>query len=137
MDCLFCKIVSGEIPCHKVYEDDFSFAFLDISPSSEGHTVVIPKKHFETFMDMGEEDAGNLFTSVRIVASKVQNGLSVDGLNIGFNNGKVAGQEVPHVHIHIIPRREDDGGGAMQTIVQSHPKTDNLEELAEKIRDAS
>lgn len=137
MDCLFCKIIFGEIPCHKVYEDDFSFAFLDISPSTEGHTVVIPKKHFENFMEMGEEDAGKLFTSVRIVASKVQNGLGVEGSNIGFNNGKVAGQEVPHIHIHIIPRRDGDGGGAMQTIIEAHPDTDNLDKLAEKIRDAS
>ncbi|MEA3229964.1 MAG: HIT family protein, partial [archaeon] len=112
----------------------FSFAFLDINPSSEGHTVVIPKQHIEKFTDMAPDQAASLFSSVNKVASKVQEALNIQDSNIGINNGKSAGQEVPHVHVHIIPRKEGDGGWAMQAIIQSKSDTGNLEALAEKIR---
>jgi len=135
-NCLFCKIIKGEIPAKIVYEDDFTVAFLDISPCAEGHTVVIPKQHFEKFTDMKEKDAGNLFASVQKVAKAVEKALNIQASNIGLNNGKAAGQEVPHVHIHIIPRKEGDKGGAIQSIIQACPKTDNLEELKEKIKKA-
>lgn len=135
-DCIFCKIVSGEIPAKIVYEDDFTIAFLDISPCAEGHTVVIPKTHFEKFTDMDEKDAGNLFASVQKVAKAVEKALNIQASNIGLNNGKAAGQEVPHVHVHIIPRKEGDNGGAIQSIVKTYPKTDNLDELKEKIRES-
>ena len=136
MDCLFCKIAKGEIPAKIVYEDDFAIAFLDISPCAEGHTVVIPKQHFEKFTDMEEKDAGNLFASVQKVAKAVEKALDIQASNIGLNNGRAAGQEVPHVHVHIIPREEGDKGGAIQSIVKTYPKTDNLEELVNKIRGA-
>lgn len=133
-DCLFCKIISGEIPAKIVYEDDTSIAFLDIAPCTEGHTVVIPKKHYENFTDMNEKDAGNLFASVKKIASAVEKATGADGSNIGLNNGKAAGQEVPHVHIHIIPRKDGDDGGAIQSIINTNPKTDNLDILKEKIK---
>ncbi len=134
-NCIFCKIAKREIPAKIVYEDDFTIAFLDISPCAEGHTVVIPKQHFEKFTDMEEEDAGNLFASVQKVAKAVEKALNIQASNIGLNNGKAAGQEVPHVHVHIIPRYEGDNGGAIQSIVQTNPKTDNLDELKEKIKE--
>jgi len=134
-NCIFCKIIKREIPAKIVYEDDFSIAFLDIGPCTEGHTVVIPKQHFEKFTDMEEKDAGNLFASVKKVAKAVEKALNIQASNIGLNNGKAAGQEVPHVHVHIIPRKEGDKGGAIQSIVQTYPKTDNLEELKEKIKE--
>ncbi|WP_340818355.1 HIT family protein [Methanolobus sp. WCC4] len=133
MDCLFCKIVAGEIPSHKVYEDEFVYAFLDIYPCSEGHTIVLPKKHFGRFTDMDGEEAAALFSSVNRVAKTVEKTLGLEGMNIGINNGEIAGQTVPHVHVHIIPRRAGDGEGNMHTIVELHPSTDNLPELAEKI----
>ena len=136
MDCLFCKIVSGAIPSHKVYEDEFSFAFLDIDPCSSGHTIVIPKKHFERFTDMDTYDAGNLFESVNTVAKAVEVALGVKGSNIGLNNGKVAGQEVPHVHVHIIPRAEGDKGGAIQSVVNTKPDKDNIGVVCERIKGA-
>ncbi|MDW7732107.1 MAG: HIT family protein [Methanolobus sp.] len=136
MDCLFCKIVSGEIPSNKVYEDDFVYAFLDIYPCSEGHTIVLPKEHIPRFTDMRESDAKSLFGSVNKVAKAVEKALDVPGMNIGINNGEVAGQSVPHVHVHIIPRRENDNGGSMHTIVATHPNTDNIIELADKIKKA-
>ena len=115
MDCIFCKIINGEIPAKIVYEDETSIAFLDIAPCAEGHTVVIPKKHYSKFTDMNENDAGNLFASVKKIASAVEKATDADGSNIGLNNGKAAGQEVPHVHIHIIPRKAGDNGGAIQS----------------------
>lgn len=134
MGCIFCKIVNGEIPAKIVYEDDTSIAFLDIAPCAEGHTVVIPKTHFAHFTDMDATDAGKLFASVNKVAKAVEKALDADGSNIGLNNKEAAGQEVPHVHIHIIPRKEGDGGSAIQSIIQQNPKTDNLDDLKEKIK---
>ncbi len=136
MDCLFCKIVAGEIPSNKVYEDDFVYAFLDIFPCSKGHTIVLPKKHFGRFTDMSEGDAASLFASVNKIAKTVEKTLGLEGMNIGINNGEIAGQTVPHVHVHIIPRRVGDGEGNMHTIVELHPSTDNIAELAESIRKA-
>ncbi len=107
--CVFCKIVSGEIPSTKVYEDDKFLAFMDIGPVNKGHVLVIPKKHAETFIDLTEEEAGELFKVVNKVAKAVKRGLNADGLNIINNVGAVSGQEVFHVHVHIIPRFENDG----------------------------
>ncbi|TGC09208.1 HIT family protein [Methanolobus halotolerans] len=136
MDCLFCKIISGEIPSHKIYEDEFVYAFLDIYPCSEGHTIILPKEHIPRYTNMEETDSASLFKAVNKVAKVVERTLNVPGLNIGINNGEVAGQSVPHVHVHIIPRRENDNGGSMHTIVETHPNTDNIGELAEVIRKA-
>ncbi|MDY0388180.1 MAG: HIT family protein [Methanolobus sp.] len=133
MDCLFCNIVAGKIPSNKIYEDDFAYAFLDIYPSSKGHTIVLPKQHFERFTDMSEEDAASLFASVNKVAKSVEKTLGLEGMNIGINNGEIAGQTVPHVHVHIIPRRAGDGEGNMHTIVEMNPSTENLAELAARI----
>ncbi len=134
MDCLFCKIISGEIPAKIVYEDDTSIAFLDIAPCAEGHTVVIPKKHYAHFTDMDADDVKDLFASVKKIAIAVEKATEADGSNIGLNNKKAAGQEVPHVHIHIIPRKDGDDGGAIQSIINTYPKTDNLDALKEKIK---
>ncbi len=136
MDCLFCKIVAGKIPSYKVYEDERFYAFLDIYPCSEGHTVVLPKKHHGRFTDMSQKDAADLFSTVNKISKVVEKNLGLEGMNIGINNGEIAGQTVPHVHVHIIPRRKGDGEGNMHTIVELHPSTDNLEELAESIRNS-
>ena len=133
MDCLFCKIASGEIPSYKIFEDDFTLAFLDINPVSRGHTVVIPKIHIGNFTEMKPDDAGLLFASVNKVAKILLGSLDAPAANIGLNNGEIAGQAVPHVHVHIIPRYENDGGGSMHSIVNSEVDTDELEELAGSI----
>ena len=135
-DCLFCKIISGKIPSNKVYEDDAVFAFLDIYPASEGHTLVAPKKHFSKFTDMNAEDVASLFEAARKITAAVEKAFSAEGSNIGINNGEAAGQEVPHVHVHIIPRKKGDGGRGIKSIVWTEPDTTNLEEVAEKIRKA-
>jgi histidine triad (HIT) family protein len=135
-DCLFCKIISGKIPSNKVYEDDAVFAFLDIYPASEGHTLVAPKKHFCNFTDMNAEDVATLFEAARKITAAVEKAFSADGSNIGINNGEAAGQEVLHVHVHVIPRKKGDGGRGIKSIVWAEPDTTNLEAIAEKIRRA-
>ncbi|AKB27441.1 purine nucleoside phosphoramidase [Methanosarcina siciliae C2J] len=133
-NCIFCKIISGEIPSYRIYEDDAVYAFLDVYPASEGHTLVAPKKHFSNFTDMKAEDVALLFEAARKVTAAVEKAFSAEGSNIGINNGEVAGQEVPHVHVHVIPRKKGDGGRGIKSIVWTEPDTTNLEEVAEKIR---
>ncbi len=132
--CVFCKIVSGEIPSVKVYEDEGFLAFMDIGPVNKGHVLVIPKKHAETFVDLTEEEAAELFKRVNRIAKAVKLGLGADGLNIIINVGKASGQEVFHVHTHIIPRFENDG---MKFGWRKLSYNDNeMEEYAERIRKA-
>ena len=109
--CIFCKIIAGEIPCHKVYEDDKVLAFLDIKPLNLGHTLVIPKKHYENLEEINEEELTALTLAVKKIGRLVKEKLGVAGYNISENNGEVAGQEIMHLHFHIIPRQEGDGLG--------------------------
>ncbi|MFH1401229.1 MAG: HIT family protein [Nanoarchaeota archaeon] len=109
MDCIFCKIVAGKIPCQKVFEDKAVLAFLDINPIHKGHTLVIPKKHYDHFMQMPAEEAGALFSRVHELAPAVMKAVSADGLNVGLNNYAAAGQAVFHTHVHLIPRYLGDG----------------------------
>ena len=117
--CIFCKIIKGEIPSHTVYEDDYVLAFLDIHPHAKGHTVVIPKKHIENLKDVGKEDWSNILEGVRQTVNKIEEVLSPDGINIGINDREVAGQVVPHIHFHIFPRFEGDGGGSVHSIINN------------------
>ncbi|WP_367343613.1 HIT family protein [Methanomethylovorans sp.] len=134
MECIFCKIISGSIPSYKVYEDELVLAFLDIYPCSEGHTVVLPKKHIERFTDLDVKDASDLFASVHKISKGLCKAFDLHGMNIGMNVGEVAGQSIPHVHVHIIPRKEGDGGGSMHSIVKTNPDTKNLADLVKKVR---
>ncbi|MFH1448283.1 MAG: HIT family protein [Candidatus Micrarchaeota archaeon] len=109
MDCIFCKIVSKEIPSSVVYEDETALAFLDINPLSKGHTLVIPKKHYGSIHEASEEDMAELAKAVKKVAGAIKKTTGSDGINIIQNNGKAAEQLVPHMHFHIIPRFKDDG----------------------------
>lgn len=118
MGCLFCRIVVGEIPNYTVYQDDFVLAFLDIRPCSKGHTVVLPKKHFASVLEMSDEEWCGLMRGVKKAAERLQEVLRPDGMNIGINEKPAAGQAVPHVHWHILPRWENDGGGSMHSIIR-------------------
>ncbi|MFA7662300.1 MAG: HIT family protein [Patescibacteria group bacterium] len=109
MDCIFCKIVSGEIPSYKVYEDDDILAFLDIIPVNPGHTLVIPKKHYETILDTPDDVLKNILVVSKRIAQKIMEVTGAEGFNFNQNNFSVSGQVVPHVHFHIIPRFENDG----------------------------
>ena len=107
--CIFCRIVKGDLPCTKIYEDDRCLCFLDIGPIVKGHVLVIPKQHFATISDTPAEVLQNLIVLVRHVGAALMQGLAADGLNIAQANGAAAGQEVPHIHFHVIPRFETDG----------------------------
>lgn len=108
-DCIFCRIIRGEIPSYKVYEDDSVMAFLDIRPISEGHTLVIPKKHFIDLFEIDEETFGKVSSAAKKIANKMKDVLGVDGVNLCHASGAAAEQSVFHFHMHVIPRRKDDG----------------------------
>lgn len=124
MDCIFCKIFKGEIPNYTVYEDEHVLAFLDIHPTVEGHTVVVPKTHGATILDFSEEVLGQVMKGAQKATERLDEVLHPDGFSIGLNHGEVAKQGVPHLHIHIIPRYQGDGGGSMHSIVrQEHMRS--------------
>jgi len=107
-NCIFCKIIEGEIPSITVYEDDNFKAIFDISPASKGHTLVIPKKHMTNIYEMDETVATTALPTISKIASAIKEVLHCDGINIIQNNGLAAGQSVFHLHFHIIPRFTDD-----------------------------
>tara|TARA_Y100000034_G_scaffold106593_1_gene135428 strand:+ start:1771 stop:2175 length:405 start_codon:yes stop_codon:yes gene_type:complete len=107
-NCIFCKIIKGEIPSAKVYEDDDFLAFLDISPANQGHTLVIPKKHIETYVEGDDETLSRLSLVAKKIAKNINQKLECHGYNILINNHEAAGQEVFHLHMHIIPRFNRD-----------------------------
>ena len=106
--CIFCEIVAGNIPGKKVYEDDDVLAILDISQTTKGHTLVMPKKHYENFLEMPENEFGKLMETVQKASRKVVNNLNAKGCNILINTNEVAGQSVMHTHVHIIPRYDEN-----------------------------
>lgn len=121
--CIFCKIVEKEIPNYTVYEDADVLAFLDIHPHAKGHTVVIPKVHAQTIFDLPQTIDNALMNGVRSTMLALQETLHPEGFNIGWNHNTVAGQSVPHVHIHILPRWSIDNGTGMHGIVQYPTET--------------
>ena len=135
MECLFCKIVRGEMQAEKIYENDFLLAFLDVNPSSKGHTLLIPKEHITNLEDVNDELLGKIFSGVKEVMKMIKRAINCDGFTIGINQGECAGARVPHLHIHIIPRFVNDGGGMVQMVVKNPPQED-LTTIAEKTRAA-
>ena len=129
MDCLFCKIIQGQIPGYKVYEDKDNLAFLDIKPHAEGHAVVIPKIHAETVFELSAEQNKKLMAAVVKTMEKIRDTLNPAGFNVGWNHNPAGGQVVPHLHIHIFPRYHGDGGGSMHSIVRN-PGQRRVEEVA-------
>jgi len=105
--CLFCKIILGTIPVHRVYEDTQTYAFLDINPLFPGHVLVVPKQHFVTLSDLPGERVGPLFESAQLLAKAVESAVEAEGSFVAINNR--VSQTVPHLHIHVIPRRRGDG----------------------------
>ena len=132
-NCLFCKIVSGEIPGHKVYENDHVLAFLDIAPANHGHTLVIPKNHSENFVSTDEETINHVYKVAQRIAKSQRESLNADGINVTTNNGAAAGQSVFHWHVHVIPRYENDGHAMWE---QGEYKEREAETVAEKIKSA-
>lgn len=134
-ECIFCRIVEGRVSSFIVYEDDKVLGFLDIYPSTLGHTLLIPKAHIGLVEEMEECDASALFNVLPKIVDAIQAAMNVPASTIGINNGYEAGQEIPHVHIHIIPRRSRVQGGIIQTIVQKErPAKEEFQGIAETIR---
>ena len=127
---IFAKILRGEIPCTKVYEDESTLAFMDIMPQVAGHTLVIPKEPAETLLDLSDQGAANLIQKVKLVSSAVKKGLNADGITLFQLNGSAAGQTVPHIHFHIMP------GSYLNATGHGKPKMNNydIEQIAAKIR---
>ena len=107
-DCIFCSIINGKIPSSKVYEDNSVLAFLDIAPFNRGHTIVVPKQHYNNILDFPDKEISEFFIDVKKIAGLVKKGLNADGFNILQNNFPAAGQVVNHMHYHIIPRWNTD-----------------------------
>lgn len=107
-NCLFCKIIKGEIPASKIYEDDDFICILDINPVSKGHFLCISKEHFETLEDASDDVLHKILLVIKQLIPKLKEELGIEGFNILQNNHKISGQEVPHLHVHIIPRYSDD-----------------------------
>ncbi len=130
-DCIFCKIIEGEIPSMRVYEDEDCVAMMDINPASPGHTLILPKKHLADLSEMDEELAGRLMMVAKKIGLRQKQALGADGFNVVQNNGRAAGQTVFHYHIHVIPRYA--GGPQMVVWEPTSPTREQLSELCERL----
>ncbi|KKR16628.1 MAG: hypothetical protein A2186_02550 [Candidatus Levybacteria bacterium RIFOXYA1_FULL_41_10] len=130
-DCVFCKIINKEIPSITIFEDTYTMVFMELNPSAPGHLIVINKKHGYSIFEYETEDLGRMMETTKKVSKKVQKALSADSLTLGINHDEKNG--VPHLHVHIIPRWDNDKGGIIQSIVNNKPKEDR-ETIAERIR---
>ena len=129
-DCIFCKIIKGEIPSYKIYENEFVYAFLDIAKDCYGHTLVIPKNHSENFFDAKEKDLCEVIKAIKLISSHYKT-VGFDAVNIINASGKEAEQSVFHLHFHIIPRKEDDGLKVFPTLLGT---SEELSAQCEKLK---
>ena len=135
--CIFCKIIRGDIPCAKVFENEHVLAFLDISQVTKGHTLVIPKVHKKDIYELTPDVASHLFEAVPQIANAIRKQYEPVGLNLLNNNGEAAGQTVFHYHMHILPRYgEGDGFGAVWKSHQSEYTSEDLQNIASTISEA-
>ncbi len=130
-DCVFCKIVQGEIPSRKIYEDADCIAFLDINPANPGHCLVIPKNHSENIYDIPDDELKKIIIVAKKVAINIKEKLSVSGINIMQNNSRIAGQIVNHMHFHVIPRFENDE--VVISYKRAHLTENQLEEVQKRL----
>lgn len=136
-ECVFCRIIKGEIKPHKLFEDEKTLAFLDANPLAKGHTLLIPKQHISKLEKLNENFANALFSTLYKLVEPIQKGVEAPASTIAINNGEQSGQDVPHVHVHIVPRFEGDKGGSLHSIMgQIRPRINQYEmkEIAESIR---
>lgn len=130
-DCIFCKIINKEIPSYKIYEDEFSYAFLDISNDANGHILVIPKTHCENILDCPKDCLLHLIETVQKISQHLVDKCGFDGVNILNANGQAAEQSVFHLHIHLLPRSNEDN---LKVFPSLKKNKESLEEIAEKLR---
>lgn len=132
-DCLFCRIVRGELPSEKLYEDDLTLAFMDINPWTKGHCLVVSKEHAETIVELSEDSAVGIMRVAHRVAPAVKSAVGAQGLNLLQSNGRAAWQQVDHVHLHLIPRWFNDP--LVPPIVPSPGDPAQIAETARQIKD--
>ena len=135
MNCIFCRILSGEIPAEIVAREGDVVAFLDVQPLADGHVLVVPRAHQACIEDLEPAQADALFRAVAQLAGPVRDGVDAAGTTIGINNGAATGQTIPHVHVHIVPRWENDGAGTIHTIFPRKASRD-IKEVGTAIRAA-
>ena len=134
-NCIFCKIIAGKIPSRVIMQNEKAMALLDAFPLAAGHSLVIPKSHYAKVQEMSEQDAKALFEIVWKLVGAVETGSEVNASTIAIHNGSEAGQEVPHVHAHIVPRKGGDGAGAIHSMFKIKPKLSpqDMDSLCERI----
>jgi len=134
-DCIFCKIASGKIPAKVILQNKSTMALLDAFPLAAGHTLVIPRSHHAKLQDMKQPDVVALFETTWRVLSAVEEGSQTPALTIAVHNGREAGQEIPHVHVHLIPRKPGDGAGPVHSMFEKRPKlsSEEMESLRSRI----
>lgn len=125
-DCIFCKIIKGEIPSFTIYEDDLFKVILDRFPAAPGHALIIPKTHYADMFELGEKEAAALYPLAQKIGAQIKKAVGAEGMNIVQNNGEVASQSVHHFHLHLIPRKANDG----ITLNKSSNTDTTIEELA-------
>jgi histidine triad (HIT) family protein len=133
-ECIFCKILDGDIPAYKLYEDEHTFAFMDINPLNDGHALIIPKDHHPTIYDTPTDLLSPLMETTQRIARAVQNSIAPDGINILQANGHGAAQSVFHVHFHVLPRKNGDDAKLNWDLRPGD--MDHISDLAQQIRDA-
>ena len=135
-NCIFCKIANGSMNAGIIDQNDRAIAFLDAFPLSAGHTLIIPKSHYSKIQDMNKEYSSDVFNLLWKVSGAVEKAAGVNASTIAIHNGKAAGQEVPHVHIHVIPRTTGDGAGPVHSMFKKRPDTssEELNLILEKIK---
>jgi len=126
-NCVFCKIVDGSISTRIIYQNDKAIAFLDAFPLSAGHTLIIPKSHYSKVQDMDKEHSSDVFNLLWKVSGAIEKAAGANASTIAIHNGREAGQEVPHVHVHIIPRSTGDGAGPVHSMFKKRPKLSSKE----------
>jgi len=132
-DCVFCKIVEGKLPCYKVYENREFMAFLDRTPVNKGHTLLVPKAHYESLEKLPDTLSEKLILTLKKLVVPVASAVGSPGVNIGLNNAPVAGRLIPHVHFHIMPRFENDGYRLWEGKKLSE---DEMKKIAQKIKNS-
>ena len=136
-ETIFTRIVDGEIPSYTVYEDETTYAFLDANPLAPGHTLVIPKEPYERLGDVPPDVAADVFGSISRIIPAVKDAVDAPASTVAVNNGEEAGQEVPHVHWHIVPRFEDDGARPIHALFDGVDLDENeMQDVAQRIRNA-
>ena len=136
-DCIFCSIVDGDVPGRLVREKAGVTAFLDVNPLAPGHVLVIPNDHVERLQDVPDDEVEGLYRTIHDLVPAVESAVDADATNVAFNNGPAAGQEVPHLHCHVVPRFAEDSGGPIHAAFGDRPDLDDeeLDGIADRIRE--